>query len=71
MNPSIQPFILILILVTSFVTPVILKATYKKELQDEMQQLEQTPMVENQTSPEPIEIKQESYSGLSMDQSQK
>lgn len=69
-EPSIQPFILVLILVTSFITPVILKATYKKELQDEMSIIE-TPMVENQTSSEPIEVKNESYSGLSMDQEQK
>ncbi|MCR5231370.1 MAG: cation:proton antiporter [Acholeplasmatales bacterium] len=69
-DASIQPFILVLILVTSFITPVILKATYKKELQDEMSIIE-TPMVENQTSSEPIEVKNESYSGLSMDQGQK
>ena len=54
-NASIQPFILVLILLTSFVTPLILKATYKKELQDESSALEHTPMVENQITEESID----------------
>ena len=71
-SPSIQPFILVLILITSFVTPVILKATYKKEFEDETQQLQHTTMVENQTSTNNEEIgTTESYSGVSMDQVQK
>lgn len=73
-SASIQPFILVLILVTSFVTPVILKGTYKKELADEMQELQNTTMIENQTST-PIEevnnTNSEAYSGISMDQAQK
>ena len=70
-SASIQPFILVLILITSFVTPVVLKATYKKELEDESSLLQNTTMIENQTSNnEQIEI-QESYSGVSMDQVQK
>lgn len=74
-SASIQPFILVLILATSFVTPVILKATYKKELQDEMQEMQQTTMVENQTSTpvevNPINSNSEAYAGVTMDQGQK
>ena len=74
-SASIQPFILVLILATSFITPVILKATYKKELQDEMQEMQQTTMVENQTSTpvevNPINSNSEAYAGVTMDQGQK
>lgn len=35
-SPSIQPFILVIILITSFVTPVLLKQSYKKEMIDNL-----------------------------------
>ncbi len=35
---SIQPFILVLILLTSFITPIVLKATYKNEIPEDVSQ---------------------------------
>lgn len=62
-SASIQPFILVLILLTSFVTPVVLKATYKNDILDQSQNMD-TTMVENTT----VIPNQENYTGPSMDQ---
>lgn len=66
-SAEIQPFILILILLTSFVTPVILKQTYKNEILDESQNLDQVPMVETATSTE-APTENTNYQGPFMDQ---
>ena len=67
-SPSIQPFILILILLTSFVTPVILKATYKNEIRDENEGLDSIPMVESSTPIADSHIENTNYQGPFMDQ---
>ncbi len=38
-SSSIQPFILVLILLTSFLTPIILKATYKNEVHEDVSEM--------------------------------
>ena len=67
-SASIQPFILILILLTSFVTPVILKATYKNEMKDENEGLDSIPMVESSTPIADSHIVNTNYQGPFMDQ---
>ena len=42
-NPNIQIFLIILIITTSFVVPLILKAAYKKDMQPEIDLLNATP----------------------------
>ena len=49
-NPNIQIFLIILIITTSFVVPLILKAAYKKDMQPEIDLLNATPEEINNTN---------------------
>ncbi len=56
-NPNIQIFLIILIITTSFVVPLILKAAYKKDMQPEIDLLNATPEeINNTNNNENIEI---------------
>lgn len=66
-DASIQPFILIIILLTSFVTPIILKQTYKNDITDQVSEMDSAPMVENPT-PTSLEITNTNHEGPFMDQ---
>lgn len=66
-NASIQPFILIIILLTSFVTPIILKQTYKNDITDQASEMDSAPMVEN-PAPAQVELANTNHEGPFMDQ---
>ena len=46
-SSSIMPFILLLIVLTSFITPLLLKLTYKGELGIEEAEVEEKPIINN------------------------
>lgn len=66
-DASIQPFILIIILLTSFVTPIILKQTYKNDITDQASEMDSAPMVEN-PAPAQVELANTNHEGPFMDQ---
>lgn len=66
-DASIQPFILIIILLTSFATPIILKQTYKNDITDQASEMDSAPMVEN-PAPAQVELANTNHEGPFMDQ---
>lgn len=65
---EIQPFILVIILLTSFITPIILKKSYKNEPLDEASQMDSIPMVESSTPISNNPVENTNYQGPFMDQ---